>query len=143
VKDTENSDAGHSGPSTFDEVTTHVRARCLVHAEAYEETAWVGVRWRVRGRTFAHVLDIVNGTPASYAEAAGTAGPATVLMVRSSGDELVALRHCGFPFFSTPWRLDEVGMMLDQHTDWDEVAELVTESYLLQAPKRLGGAGRR
>jgi hypothetical protein len=94
-------------------------------------------------RTFAHVLDIVNGTPASYADASGTRGPATVLTFRSSGDELAALRHCGPPFFPTPWRLDEVGMMLDQHTDWDEVAELVTESYLLQAPKRLGGVGRR
>jgi len=30
-----------------------------------------------------------------------------------------------------------VGLVLDAHTDWSEVAELVTESYCLLAPKKL------
>jgi hypothetical protein len=30
-----------------------------------------------------------------------------------------------------------VGMVLDAHTDWTEVAELLTESFCIQAPKRL------
>jgi hypothetical protein len=29
-------------------------------------------------------------------------------------------------------------MFVDDDTDWDEVAELVTESYCLLAPQRLG-----
>jgi len=30
-----------------------------------------------------------------------------------------------------------VGLVIDAHTDWSEVAELVTESYCLLAPKKL------
>jgi hypothetical protein len=31
----------------------------------------------------------------------------------------------------------EVGVMLDHETEWAEVAELVTDSYCLLAPKKL------
>ena len=30
-----------------------------------------------------------------------------------------------------------MGLLLDDDTDWDEVAELVTDSYCLQAPAHL------
>ncbi|WP_377450478.1 hypothetical protein [Rhodococcoides fascians] len=74
-----------------------VRQMCLALPETYEEQAWVGTRWRVRGRTFAHVLDIVDGTPPAFATAAGTDGPAHVLVFRSRGIELDALsRQDGF-----------------------------------------------
>jgi hypothetical protein len=105
--------------------------------EAVEEEAWVGTRWRIRTRTFAHVLDVDSGWPPAYARAAATDGPATVLMFRSSGPELDVLRGGGPPFFAPPWRADEVGMVLGGDVDWVEVAELVTESYCLLAPQRL------
>ena len=35
----------------------------LALPDAYQEEAWVGERWRVRGRTFAHVLPIEAGRP--------------------------------------------------------------------------------
>lgn len=35
------------------------------------------------------------------------------------------------------WWPDIVGMVLDGATDWDQVAELVTESYCVLAPKKL------
>jgi YjbR protein len=98
----------------------------------------VGTRWRIRKRTFAHVLTIDTGWPPAYARAAGANGPITVLTFRSSGPELNALRNTGHPFFAPVWRADEVGMVLDEGVDWDEVAELLTESYCLLAPKRLG-----
>jgi hypothetical protein len=60
-----------------------------------------------------------------------------VLMFRSSGPELDALRNAGHPFFAPRWRGDEVGMVLDTDVDWNEVNELVTESYCVQAPKKL------
>jgi hypothetical protein len=104
-----------------------------------EEQAWTGTRWRVRGRTFAHVVVIAEGWPGSYASAAGTDGPATVLTFRSSGPELDVLRRVGPPFFAPVWRSDEVGLRLGPATDWDEVAELLTDSYCVQAPKRLAG----
>jgi hypothetical protein len=97
----------------------------------------VGTRWRIRAKTFAHVLTIDAGWPPAYARAAGRAGPVTVLMFRSSGPELDVLRRAGDPFFGPPWRADEVGMVLDADVDWMEVAELVTESYSLLAPRKL------
>jgi hypothetical protein len=97
----------------------------------------------VRGKTFAHVLEIRDGKPAGYARALGADGPATVLMFRSSGPELDALRHVGEPFFAPVWRGDEVGLVLSEATDWSEVAELVTDSYCVQAPKRLAAQVER
>lgn len=114
-----------------------VRSICCSLPDVVEELAWVGMRWRVRGRTFAHVLRIEDGKPAGYANAAATNGPAIVLMFRSAGEELEALRHVGDPFFAPIWRGDEVGLELDGDVDWDEVRELLTESYCVQAPAKL------
>ena len=118
-------------------VLDRLRARCRELPEAYEERAWVGTRWRVRGRTFAHVLTVANGWPPAYARAAGTDGPATVLTFRSAGPELAVLDAAGPPFCPPPWRADEVGLLLTAATAWGEVGELLTESYCAPAPRRL------
>jgi YjbR len=118
-------------------VLAELRAVCLRLPEVYEEPAWVGTRWRVRTRTFAHVLVVTSGQPPAYARAAGTDGPVTVLMFRSAGTELDVLRGVGAPFFAPVWRADEVGMVLGPDVDWGEVAELITESYCVLAPVRL------
>src|SRR4029078_13710232 len=94
-------------------------AICLGLPEAYEEQAWVGTRWRVGTRTFTHVLAVDSGWPPAYARAAGSDGPLTVMMFRSSGAELAALGGAGHPFFTTPWRADEIGMVLGDAVDWD------------------------
>ncbi len=111
------------------EIVAEVRSVCLGLPEAHEEQAWVGTRWRIRERTFAHVLVIDSGWPPAYARAAGSDGPINVMMFRSSGPEVDALRNAGHPFFAPPWRADEVGMVL--------VAELLTESYCAVAPRKL------
>jgi hypothetical protein len=120
-----------------------VRAACLALPEVHEEPAWEGVRWQVRRRTFAHLLTVFGGRPQAFARAAGTDGPATVLMVRSAGPELAALRAAGPPYFPAPWGLDVVGVLLDGDVDPTEVTELVTESYLVRAPKALREAVER
>jgi hypothetical protein len=124
-------------------VLAALRAACLSLPQVLEEEAWVGTRWRVSGTTFAHVLVVDEGWPPAYAAALGSDGPATVLMFRSSGAELDALRASDAPFFAPPWRRDEVGMVVDEDTDWDEVGELVTESYCRQAPARLASLVER
>lgn len=53
------------------------------------------------------------------------------------GEERSVLEHAGPPFFSPVWFEDIVGLELDGGTDWDEVAELCTESYCHLAPKKL------
>ena len=119
------------------EIITRLRTVCLRLPEAYEEPAWVGTRWRIRERTFAHVLFVDSGWPPAYARAAAADGPITVVMFRSSGAELEVLRNTGRPFFAPVWRSDEVGMVLDEPVDWEEVAELVTDSYRILAPPSL------
>jgi hypothetical protein len=112
------------------------RAVCVALPETYEEDAWVGTRWMVRKRTFAHVFEIVDGYPPAFAAAAGTDRPATVLTVRSAGHELAAVL-AGGASFGPLWNRGDVGIRLDLRADWDELAELVVDSYRLRAPKGL------
>jgi hypothetical protein len=118
-------------------VVARLAATALALPEAYEEDAWTGVRWRVRTKTFAHVLVAQEGYTSAYRDATGISDATTVLTFRSSGDELLALAHAGLPFYRPPWSPTVVGMVLDDSTDWDEVAELVTESYRFCAPQML------
>jgi hypothetical protein len=118
-------------------ILERVRAVCMAFPDAYEEAAWVGVRWRVRSRTFAHVLSIIDGKPRAHARAAGSDGPMTVLTLRAPEDEVIAFREMGPPFFFGGWGRDVVGIRLGNETDWGEVAELLTESYRVMAPKTL------
>ncbi len=118
-------------------VVAHVAGTALRLPEAYEEDAWTGVRWRVRGRTFAHVLVAQEGYTSAYREATGVTTPTTVLTFRSEGAELLALRNAGHPFYKPPWSPTIMGVVLDEDTDWTEVSELTTDSYRFCAPQKL------
>ncbi|MFH9073197.1 MmcQ/YjbR family DNA-binding protein [Streptomyces alboflavus] len=120
------------------DVLTHLRAVCLNLPEAHEEPAWIGTRWRIRTATFAHVyLTDLSRSDSPSARAIATEGLTTTLTFRSGGEEFEALTHAGAPFFRVSWGRNVVGMRLDGDTDWAEVTELLTESYRVQAPKRL------
>ena len=119
------------------DVVARLASTALALPDAYEEDAWTGVRWRVRNKTFAHVLVAQEGYTSAYRDLTGVTDPTTVLTFRSSGDELLGLTHAGPPFYQPPWSPTVVGMVLDDDTDWDEVAELVTESYRFCAPQKL------
>ena len=118
-------------------VVARLQSICGTLPESRQEAAWTGTRWRIGKQTFAHLVVIDDGWPPAYARAAGTDGPTVVLTFQSSGDELQALSNIGHPYFRPPWRPGIVAMLVGDHTDWDEVAELVTESYCLLAPRRL------
>lgn len=122
-------------PST--DVVTRVASTASRLPDAYEEDAWTGVRWRVRKKTFAHVLVAQEGYTSAYRDLTGVTEPTTVLTFRASGEELVALSNAGPRFYRPPWSPTVVGMVLDDVTDWGEVAELVTESYRFCAPQKL------
>jgi len=119
------------------DVVARIASTALALPDAYEEDAWTGVRWRVRSKTFAHVLVAQEGYTSAYRDVTGVTEPTTVLTFRSWGDELLALTQAGPPFYQPPWSPTIVGMVLDEDTDWDEVAELVTESYRFCAPQKL------
>jgi len=119
------------------EVVTRLGKTALALPEAYEQDAWTGIRWRIRAKTFAHVMVAQTGFESSFRDITGVADPTTILTFRAPGDELLALTHSGMPFYKPPWSPTIVGMVIDEGTDWGEVADLVTESYRVCAPHKL------
>ncbi|HCT79673.1 MAG TPA: hypothetical protein DGG94_03335 [Micromonosporaceae bacterium] len=119
------------------DILERLRPICLGLPETHEELAWVGTRWRIRKRTFAHVLTVDPDHQMAYARAAATDEPVCVLTFRSPADEIAGLVTSGHPFFKPGWGPDVMGMVLDDEVDWQEVAELLTESYCVLAPKKL------
>ena len=97
--------------------------------ECREDAAWVGVHWRVRSATVAHVF--------------GGEDQLFRIVFRAEPDEVMALQHLGAPYFRAGWGRNIVGMVLDDETDWDELAELLTDSYCVQAPKELAARVQR
>ena len=118
-------------------VVRRVAEQALALPEAYEEDAWTGVRWRIRSKTFAHVMVGQEGYESSFRDITGITEPTTVLTFHSTGDELLALTNAPLPFYKPPWSGTIVGLVLDVATDWAEVAELVVESYRFCAPQKL------
>ena len=108
-------------------IVRRVRMACAHLPEAYEQAAYQGVRWRIRTSTLVHVLSV---------ELEG--GAITYMTFHAAGEEHDALLAMGDPFFPG-WGAGLVAMVLreDGTTDWDEVKELLTESYRLIAPKKL------
>ena len=91
--------------------------------ECHEEDAWVGVRWRVGSATVAHVF--------------GGEDQLFRITFRAEPDEVMAFQHLGTPYFRAGWGRNVIGLILDEGTDWAELAELLTDSYCLQAPEQL------
>jgi hypothetical protein len=91
--------------------------------ECVEEDAWTGVRWRIRQATVAHVF--------------GGEDQLFRIVFRAEPAEVMAFEHLGPPYFRASWGGNVVGLLLDDTTDWDELVELLTDSYCLQAPAYL------
>ena len=100
-------------------------AICAAFPECEEEGAWVGVRWRVGQATVANVFGGEDGL--------------FRITFRAEPDEVMALEHLGAPYFRASWGRNVVGLLLDEETDWIELAELLTDSYCVQAPAHLAG----
>jgi hypothetical protein len=109
------------------DVLRRVRERCLALPDAAEEQAWTGRRFVVRKRNFAHVFALHDPGGSVV----------TIIAFRSPDEERDALVASGHPFLFLGWGRNAVGMVLDDDSDWEEVRELVTESYCVLAPKKL------
>ena len=112
-------------------------AICRAFPDVVEQEAWRGTRWRIRGRTFAHVLPLTDGSPPSYAKATGIDGPAIILTFQVTAVERELFAQLGLPYWAVHWGRDVGGLVLTEDSDWGEIAELVTESYCLLAPQKL------
>jgi hypothetical protein len=97
--------------------------------EAFVEDAWVGVRWRVGQATVAHVFGGEDGL--------------FRVTFRGDPEEVMAFEHLGDPYFRAGWGRNVIGLVLDDGTDWEELTELLTDSYCIQAPAGLAARVER
>ena len=103
-----------------------LRAICLALPEAVEKETWDLPTFRVRHKIF--VMAITGETPlALWCKA-------------PPGSQAILVGADPQRFFVPPYvgHKGWVGMYLDRRVDWHEVAAIVTRSYRLTAPKRLG-----
>ena len=102
-------------------VVERLRAICSALPEVHElEDAW----------SHGFLVRKANVVSASCVD--GT----TFCSVRGEPEEVAALLAAGHPYFATG-QGSRIGIVLDDTTDWDELGELVRESYRLLAPKKL------
>ncbi|MGQ0804107.1 MAG: MmcQ/YjbR family DNA-binding protein [Actinomycetota bacterium] len=107
-----------------------VKKICLALPEATEERTGRHAAYLVRNKKFAYYLDDHHGDGRVAVTTRAAPGENTAL-IASNPD-----RYFFMPSYIGPrgW----VGLYLDLgRVDWDEVDELVIDSYLLVAPKRL------
>jgi predicted DNA-binding protein (MmcQ/YjbR family) len=109
----------------MDEVLTHLRAICLTLPEAVEDGGVGDPTFKVRGKIFA-MRHGVGGRPALWCK-----GP--------RGFQALLIASDPVHFFVPPYvgQHGWIGVWLDRPPAWSRVAELVTDSYRLTAPKRL------
>jgi predicted DNA-binding protein (MmcQ/YjbR family) len=108
-----------------DDPLDRLHAICLALPEVAERVTWGQMTFRVREKIFAVAGDS-RGRPAMTCK--GRPGLQTALV------ETDPARFFVPPYFGPKgW----IGVYLDDGTDWDELADLIEESYRMTAPKRL------
>ena len=109
---------------------TKLRKLCLALPEAHEVEAWGEPTFRVKNKLFAMFADASNhhggGRPAVWCKAA-------------PGNQELMIGVAPERFFKPPYVGPSgwIGIWLDGKVDWAEVADLLRDSYLLVAPKKL------
>lgn len=111
-----------------DDSVTHVRAICLAFPEATERETWGEPTFRIRAKIFA-MHRSGGGGRAFWCKA-------------SPGAQGILVAADPTRFFVPPYvgHRGWIGVRLDDGVDWDEVADLIAESYRLTAPRRLVSA---
>ena len=106
---------------------TRLRELCLSFPEAVEKEAWGDPTWRVRDRIFAMQKgNYEGGRPSVWCKAA--AGAQEALVDSGAGRFFVPpyVGHKGW-----------IGVYLDDRVDWEQLGDLIEQSYRLIAPRRL------
>jgi hypothetical protein len=93
---------------------------------------------QIRARSTAHSFDIRERSFCLLVAREGPTGkPVPLLVLRADFDERDALLSIGHPFFAPRSGRGRIGVLLTEDTDWEEIRELVIESYRILAPKKL------
>ncbi len=81
------------------------------------------MRWRVRGATVAHAFG-------------GEDGLFRIVFRTEPGEVPPAFENMGEPYFRTNWGENTVGIMLDDATDWTELARCSPTPTAFRHPPR-------
>jgi predicted DNA-binding protein (MmcQ/YjbR family) len=111
-----------------DDPLSRLRKVCLALPEATEKVAWGEPTFRVRDKIFAMFTDNHHGD-----------GRVALWCKAPPGVQEVVVGADPRRFYVPPYvgHKGWIGVRLDVTVDWDEVADLVKDSYLMTAPKRL------
>ncbi len=101
----------------------HVRDVMTSLPEVREERAWTGMRWTVRGANVAHLFGGEDGL--------------VRITFRTEMSEVPVFEHGGPDWFRVGGSGNVVGVVLAERTDVGELAELLTDSWVVQAPREL------
>lgn len=118
-----------------EDIVERVRTLCLALPEvtvrvdhSLKRTRSTAFSFDIRRRSFCLLVAVESRT--------GRTIP--LLVLRTDVDEREALLSHGHPYFvPRRARQDRLGVFLSDDTDWEEIRELVTESYRVLAPKKL------
>lgn len=101
-----------------------LRDICLAFPEAVEKETWGEATFRVRDKIF-----VTAGGEGRVSMSCKAPPGAQEILVGSDPERFFRPHYVGH----RGW----VGVRLDAGTDWDQVADLVEESYRMTAPKKL------
>jgi len=110
-----------------EDIVERVRALCLALPEVTVRVDGWAQSFDIRRRSFCLLV--------ATEDSAGK--PVPLLVLRAGPGEREALLSIGRPFFASRAGRDRIGVLLTGDTDWEEIRELVTESYRVLAPKKL------
>jgi hypothetical protein len=117
-----------------EDIVERVRTLCLGLPEV---TVRVD-RSLTRVRSTAQSFDIRRRSFCLLVARAGpTWRPVPLLVLRADPSEREALLSVGHPFFVPRAGRGRIGVLITDDTDWEEIRELVIESYRVLAPKKL------
>jgi len=117
-----------------EDIVERVRAMCLALPEVEVRVDYSLTRTRSTAQSF----DIRRRSFCLLVAREGATGePVPLLVLRADPDEREVLLSIGHPFFAPRVGRGRIGVLLTDDTDWEEIRELVTESYRVVAPKKL------
>jgi hypothetical protein len=131
----ESADGADPPAEVPDDIDERVRTLCLALPEVELRIDYSQTRTRSTAQSF----DIRRRSFCLLVALESSSGKSLPLLVlRADPAEREALLSIGHPFLAPRRaRPDRVGVWLSSDTDWEEVQELVIESYRVLAPKKL------
>jgi predicted DNA-binding protein (MmcQ/YjbR family) len=108
-----------------------LREICLLLPQTFEKEAWGECTFRVTGGSMFAMTDSNHHNSGHLAVWVKAPPMVQEILVKSDSERFFVPPYVG----PKGW----VGVRLDDKLNWDEVAGILTDGYLMSAPKKLGG----